>query len=99
MAGTALRGAITRLLNPTAEAGEILHDMGVTVMDAEGKMRPLVDIVGQLEGGRPHSGRRNDYSSDSARVPRCLHLISSRAAAPFRNSERRWTIPGARRKA
>ena len=49
--GTALRGAITRLLNPTAEAGEILHDMGVEVMDAEGNMRPLVDIIGQLEAG------------------------------------------------
>ena len=51
MAGTALRGAITRLLNPSNEAQEVLDKMGITVLDTEGKMRPLVDIVGDLEAG------------------------------------------------
>ena len=51
MAGTALRGAITRLLNPSNEAQDILTKLGITVLDAEGNMRPLVDIIRDLEFG------------------------------------------------
>jgi len=50
LAGTALRGAITRLLNPTDEARAILERLGVTVVDSEGKMLPLVEIIRQFEG-------------------------------------------------
>ena len=49
MAGTSLRGAITRLLNPSAEAEDIINRLGVTVTDSSGKMVPLVEIVAQLE--------------------------------------------------
>ncbi|MFF3671684.1 phage tail tape measure protein [Microtetraspora malaysiensis] len=48
-AGTALRGAIGRLLKPTNEVQATLDRLGVTVMDSSGKMRPLVDIITQLE--------------------------------------------------
>ena len=49
MAGTALRGALTRLANPSKENAELIEQLGLNVLDAEGNMRPLVDIVGQLE--------------------------------------------------
>ena len=49
LSGTALRGAITRLLNPTDEAGNALARMGVQATDAEGNLLPLNDIVAQLE--------------------------------------------------
>ena len=50
-AGTALRGAITRLLNPTDEAQAALDRMGVTVLDSNGKMMPLIGILEQMEKG------------------------------------------------
>lgn len=48
-AGTALRGALTRLLKPTAGAQETLAKLGVTVLDATGEMRPFLEIMGELE--------------------------------------------------
>ncbi len=49
MAGTSLRGAVTRLLNPSKEAGKVLDELGINVFDAAGKMIPFVDIVRQFE--------------------------------------------------
>lgn len=49
MAGTAMRGAILRLLAPTNEAKKVMKELGLSVMDASGNMRPLVDIIRQLE--------------------------------------------------
>jgi TP901 family phage tail tape measure protein len=48
-AGTALRGAIARLLKPTADVTATLTSLGVSVTDSGGKLLPLVDIVRQLE--------------------------------------------------
>jgi len=49
MAGTSLRGAITKLLNPTEEAAGILRQLGVQVTDSSGKMMPFSQILKQLE--------------------------------------------------
>jgi TP901 family phage tail tape measure protein len=49
MAGTSLRGAMSRLLNPTKEVTNALNDVGVKVVDSSGKLLPLIDIVQQLE--------------------------------------------------
>lgn len=48
MAGTALRGAITRLLSPTEKISTTLEDLGVNVATSDGKLRPLTQIVGDL---------------------------------------------------
>ncbi|MGW0579639.1 phage tail tape measure protein, partial [Streptomyces sp. NPDC002920] len=48
MAGTALRGAVTRLLSPTKKISSTLEDLGVNVSTADGKLRPLTYIVDQL---------------------------------------------------
>lgn len=49
MAGTALRGAISRLINPTDSVAAKLGALNVEVFDASGNIRPLVEIVHQLE--------------------------------------------------
>ncbi|MFG7941184.1 phage tail tape measure protein [Streptomyces cacaoi] len=48
-AGTALRGAIASLLKPTGDTEKTLKKLGVQVTDSNGKLKPMVDIVRQLE--------------------------------------------------
>lgn len=48
MAGTTLRGAITRLLNPTKQARGAMENLGLTATDANGNLLPLSDILAQL---------------------------------------------------
>ena len=47
--GTALRGAMSKLLNPTKAAQEILDKLGVSAVTSTGDLRPLHEIVGQFE--------------------------------------------------
>ena len=49
-AGTALRGMLLRLTAPTNQAKAILDDLGVAVFDAQGKMRPLREVLIDLNG-------------------------------------------------
>lgn len=49
MAGTSLRGAITRLLKPTSEVTSTLSRLGVSATDSEGRLLSLTEIVRQLE--------------------------------------------------
>lgn len=49
MAGTAIRGALSRLVNPSKEAAEVMGDLGMNIYDTNGKILPLVDIIRQLE--------------------------------------------------
>ncbi len=49
LAGTSLRGAITKLLNPTAEAAKTLKDLGVQATNSTGDLLPLNQIIEQLE--------------------------------------------------
>lgn len=48
MGGTALRGSISRLLDPTAEAAKVMKSMSLEVQDATGKMLPMSAILEQL---------------------------------------------------
>lgn len=47
-AGTALRRLFVNILNPTAKGTEMMAKYGISVLDAEGNTKGLVDIVGQL---------------------------------------------------
>ncbi len=49
MAGTGLRGSITKLLNPSKEAAGVLASLGVSATDSSGELRSLREIVGQFE--------------------------------------------------
>ena len=48
MGGTALRGAMARLIKPVKLAKQVLNDLGVSVHDSTGKMRPFTDIMAEL---------------------------------------------------
>lgn len=48
MAGTSLRGAILSLTSPSREAADTLKELGVSVLDAQGNVRPLADIIDDL---------------------------------------------------
>ena len=48
MAGTALRGAISKLLNPTSKAAKEMRNLGMSAVDSHGNLRPMSDIVQQL---------------------------------------------------
>lgn len=49
-AGTHMRNMIMKLSGPTAEGTKQLEAMGVSVFNAEGNMRSLADIFGDLSG-------------------------------------------------
>ncbi len=48
-AGTALSGALVRLANPAKDNAELMKRLGINVLDTEGNMLPLVEIIRQLE--------------------------------------------------
>lgn len=47
--GTALRNAILALSAPTDTVAKYMKDLGLEVADASGKMRPLAEIMGDLD--------------------------------------------------
>ncbi|KKN78139.1 hypothetical protein LCGC14_0353660 [marine sediment metagenome] len=49
LAGTSLRGAISRLLTPSNEAAAVLERLGINALDSSGNLRPFTDIIEQLE--------------------------------------------------
>jgi TP901 family phage tail tape measure protein len=49
LAGTSLRGSITRLLAPTDKSAAILKKLGISAVTAGGKLKPLDQIIGQLQ--------------------------------------------------
>ncbi|MFJ2719365.1 phage tail tape measure protein [Streptomyces sp. NPDC087437] len=56
MAGTALRGAITRLLSPTKQVSDVLKKLGIRVKDSHGELLPLDQIIRQLEKSGAKTG-------------------------------------------
>ncbi|MBA5197939.1 phage tail tape measure protein [Pectobacterium aroidearum] len=44
-AGTAMRASLSRLASPPKAASEALKELGVSVADANGKMRPMQDVL------------------------------------------------------
>ena len=51
MAGTNLRSILTRLADPPAEAAKQFKKLGVAVADQAGNMRPLADIIDDVNRG------------------------------------------------
>ena len=49
MAGTTLRGVMTRLMTPTTEAAGIMRKLGISVMDSEGNLKGFTEITRQME--------------------------------------------------
>src|SRR5690625_4877467 len=49
-AGRMLRQGLLRLSKPTGEAADLIDDLGINVFDAEGNMKGMDEVVGELEG-------------------------------------------------
>lgn len=49
-AGMTLRNTILRLADPPKEAADALDQLGVSVLDASGEMKPFPDIIRDLDG-------------------------------------------------
>ena len=49
LGGTALRGAINHMLNPTTKAASVLARLGVEATDSTGELLPLHEILAQFE--------------------------------------------------
>lgn len=64
--GTALRNVILSLSAPTDTARKKMEDLGLEVFDAEGNMRPMVDIFGDLNEALSTmtQGERTEVLSD-----------------------------------
>ena len=75
LGGTALRGALTKLLNPTKEAQEILDRLGVSATDSTGELLPLVDVIAQFEGAGLTAGDAMEIFGQRA-GPGMLALVS-----------------------
>lgn len=48
MAGTALRNIMLKLASPTGDAAKTMEALGVSAVDADGKIRPMPDILADL---------------------------------------------------
>lgn len=49
MAGTTLRGMLTKLSNPTAEATELLNKYGLSLQDVNPEINSFTEIIGKME--------------------------------------------------
>ena len=48
-AGTTLRGALSRIVNPTERAAEVMENLGIEFYNTDGTMKSLNEIVGVLQ--------------------------------------------------
>ena len=62
-AGTSLKSMFTNMMRPTKEVKSALSNLGITLYDAEGNMRSMPDIIGQLSSSMEGltEEERNNY--------------------------------------
>jgi len=72
-AGTALRFSLMHLARPTAEMRRLMLNLGLQVHDSEGKLKPFIDIIGDLQ-------EKLDGMSQKARDYTIGTLFGTRAA-------------------
>lgn len=53
-AGTALKNAFMRMMNPTAEASGLMKELGINFYDTSGNMKALPDIIANLNAATAH---------------------------------------------
>lgn len=87
LAGTALRGAMSHLLSPTKRAKEILTELGVEATTSTGELRPLTDILADLEYGGLTAGEAMELFGVRA-GPSMMALISQGTDAMYEFQER-----------
>lgn len=61
-AGTAMRGSLSRLASPPKAAAAALKELGVSVADASGKMRPMENVLADLYRATKKYGETDQVS-------------------------------------
>ncbi len=80
LAGTALRGAIVKMLTPTGEAQRIINQLGIEFTDSAGNLRPFVNIIADLEESGITAGQAMQVFGLRA-GPAMLALVSQGSGA------------------
>jgi TP901 family phage tail tape measure protein len=80
MAGTTLRGSISRMLNPSSEAKKIMSQLGLAFTDAHGRLLPLNQVIEQLAPHADNAGVFLELFGDRA-GPGMAALVSQGAGA------------------
>lgn len=75
-AGTALRAMISRLAGPTGAAADALEQLGVQTVDADGNMRPMIDILAEMDAAMKELG-----SAEQATLNKAIFGEEASAAA------------------
>jgi len=75
-AGTALRAVMLRLAAPTAEAAKTLSDLGVETTDATGNLRPVIDVLAEINDSMVDMG-----SADKAAAISTIAGVEATSAA------------------
>lgn len=65
-AGTALRAMLTRLASPTAEVQGKMENLGISLTDNEGKMKPLRKVIRELRDGFSELSEKEKAGAASA---------------------------------
>ena len=77
-AGTTLRGAFTRLVKPTDKMLGVMDDLGVTFFNAEGQMKSISTIIGEL--GQATAGLTDEQKNHDLAVLFGMEALSGMLA-------------------
>lgn len=80
MAGTSLRGALSRILSPTTAVTKAMEEAGLSFTDAQGRVIPLADIIEQLGPHAENTGLFMELFGQRA-GPAMAALVSQGSAA------------------
>lgn len=75
-AGTVLRASLISLANPTGQTAEVMKELGIEVMTAEGNMKSLPELIG-------HISDRFEGLTDAQKTQAAAQLVGREAAAGF----------------
>lgn len=91
-AGTHLRNMLLKLSAPTKEGQAVIDNLGLSIFDADGKMRDMQDIITDL-------GEAMDGMTDEAKIQAISDLFNARDVAAvnalLNTSTERWNELGA----
>lgn len=75
-AGTTLRGGLLSLVNPGKQASDAMERIGFTITDAQGKVKPFSQIIGEL-------ARKTDTMTEAERTRTVAQIVGTEASSGF----------------
>jgi len=92
MAGTSLRNILSRLAGGTSETNKVFASLGVSMRTASGGMRPLADIIDDLNAAMSKLG-------EAERLGLLMQAFGQRAGPGMAAMLAGWTLRGKRGRA